>query len=97
MSLDLGRLRKQKYACTSILISLAELLLVWGVIAISIAIDYRSPHLARALAYVIRPATLGAFAFAIVGLFKDSERVLAVIALLFAFLAVGLAVLPVSP
>lgn len=88
MPINLAILKAQRFACLSAAVSVAEILIVWGGVAIAFALPHWNWHwLGGVFNYAVMVG-LSSIVLAIIGLFRDAERVFAGIALIVGF-AVG--------
>jgi hypothetical protein len=90
-------LRAGKFGCVSLALSLAEILVIWGGVAIGrLWHQHNWQCLGNAFLHAFLVAGIGSVVFAVLGLVKDTRRTLALVALVLAVANFGICALPLT-
>jgi hypothetical protein len=96
MPVDFQKIKSQKFACLSVAVSLLEASIVWGGVAVGLALPSWNWHWLGGVFHYTIMIGLGSIVFAIVGLFRDPERMFAFLALVLGLFVSGICTLPLS-
>lgn len=97
MAVAIARIRAQRFACISFLISFAEVILVWGSIGIALSLPGQNWKWLGSVLQKVVVVGFSSIVIAIVGLFLDPERVLAFLALILGMLVLAICAVPAFP
>jgi hypothetical protein len=87
--INLAVLKAQRFACLSTAVSLAEILIVWGGVAIAFALPHLNWHWMGWVFHYTVMAGLSSIILAAVGLFRDPDREFAILALVLGLFTTG--------
>ena len=90
-------IRAGKFGCISLALSLTEILVIWGGVALGrLWPQHNWQWLGNAFMYAFLVAGLGSVVFAVLGLVKDARRTLALVALVLALANFGICAPPLT-